>query len=119
MSDPPIPFKEIDEDHPKPERFHQQCIHCGRKQAPAETQASFASKYARERFDRFWEELDAAIEDLDEMFPGTPVREYMEHRCERLRRGVTLLRKGLDNELTLEEECELQNILNEVESDDA
>jgi hypothetical protein len=62
---------------------------------------------------RFDEEFERTIDDLDDMFPDTPIKEYMEQRAKKLTRALSLLKKRVveDERLTLEEECELDNIM--------
>jgi len=95
-------------------RYEHTCSYCGEPHViPKMGGPRFWADEMKGRLEDLWMELDRAIEDLQDMFPGVPIEEYMEERCRRLRRGVELSKKALDEELTLQEECELENILDE------
>lgn len=100
-------------------RYSHTCSYCGEPHIiPRREQSHYWAENIEERLNRLWVELDRVIADLQEMFPSVPIEEYLDARCQRLRRGVNLSRKALDSDLSLEEECELQNILEEFQPED-
>lgn len=102
---------------PEPPRTEEvRCPDCGAyyKFIP-DNQEEWHVKRAEDYLQRFDEEFKRTIDDLDEMFPDTPIKEYMEERTKRLKRALDLLKKRIvdDERLSLKEECELDNIMSE------
>lgn len=111
------PYYDEDPDHALPSRY-EKCPNCGHERVfPVESQRRYWAERVGERLDRLWGELEHTIDWLDDLFPSVPIREAIDNRCEELRRAIVLSKKALDNELTLEEECELENLMQKYSED--
>lgn len=95
----------------------QRCPSCGHPfKVIHEAKDPYWNRRCEKTVSGFEKGMERLIDELDEMFPDTPIREYLDAKMEALRRGVQLLSKQYDEdeELTLEEECELENIIADV-----
>lgn len=102
---------------PEPPRTKEvRCPDCGSYyRFIPDNQEDWYVEKAEDYIQSFDKEFRKTIDDLDEMFPDTPIKEYMEERARKLKRALGLLKKRIveKKRLTLEEECELDNIMSE------
>jgi len=108
-------FSEEDPPFPEPPRTREvRCPDCGAYyRFIPDNQKEHHVQEARAYVQGFEKEFHRTIDDLQEMFPDTPIKEYMEERAKKLKRALSLLKKRVveDKKLSLEEECELDNIM--------
>lgn len=97
---------------PVPTVYDAPCPDCGMdiRIAPDMKRSDYTQE-AKEYIQRFEEGFEKTINDLQEMFPDTPIKEYMDERCENLRKAITLLKRSFDEGLNFKERCELENIM--------
>lgn len=92
------------------------CPNCGmRLEIADDPKGEKYTRQAEEYVEAFEDEFERTIDDLQEMFPDVPIKEYLDQKCENVRRAITLLKKSFDKGLEFEERCELENIMEEFE----
>lgn len=96
-----------------------ECPNCGYEHRfPVKSQSTHVIDHHREIYGRLSEAFQKEINWLDDMFPDVPIREAIQERSKRMQRAIKLTQKALKDDLSFEEECELNNILSDYQFDD-